>query len=91
MEYTQVEGVHTKVLAAKGTPFERSFEGELISVEPYVVASQGGDPEMFFGRHRWELTEVDGGTRLVNVAQTREVLVAEFDAFNQALLQVFAR
>lgn len=102
MEYTQVDGVHTKVKAAKGTPFERDFDGELVSVEPYVIASQGGDPETFFGRHRWELTEVEGGTRLVNVeeftgtmtagvlTQTREVLVAEFDAFNQALLRVFS-
>ena len=102
MEYTQVDGVKTKVKAAKGTPFERDFEGEITSMEPHVLASQGGDPETFFGRHRWELTEVDGGTRLVNaesftgtmaagvLAQTRDVLVAEFDAFNQALLRLFA-
>jgi uncharacterized protein YndB with AHSA1/START domain len=102
MEYTQVDGSHTKVKAAKGTPFERDFDGEITSMEPHVLASQGGDPEMFFGRHRWELTETDGGTRLVNVeeftgpmaagvlAQTREVLVAEFDAFNQALLRLFS-
>ncbi|ANZ36675.1 hypothetical protein BBK82_11955 [Lentzea guizhouensis] len=100
MEYVQVDGVRTRVVAAKGTPFEREFEGELVSVEPYAVSSQGGDPETFFGRHRWELTAVEGGTRLVNaeefsgvmatdvLAQTREVLVAEFDAFNQALAQV---
>ncbi|MFD4673509.1 SRPBCC domain-containing protein [Lentzea sp. NPDC058450] len=98
MEYTQVDGLHTKVKAARGTPFERDFDGEITSAEPYVLASQGGDPETFFGRHRWELTEVEDGTRLVNaesftgamaagvLAQTREVLVAEFDAFNQALL-----
>lgn len=97
LEYTRVDGANTEVKAAKGTPFERDFDGELVSVEPYVLASQGGDPETFFGRHRWELSEVDGGTRLVNVetftgamaedvlAQTREVLTAEFDAFNQAL------
>ena len=102
MEYTQVDGVHTKVKAAKGTPFERDFDGEITSMEPHVLASQGGDPETFFGRHRWELSEVESGTRLVNVesftgtmaadvlAQTREVLVAEFDAFNQALLRLFA-
>lgn len=102
MEYTQVDGLRTKVKAAKGTPFERDFDGEITSMEPHVLASQGGDPEMFFGRHRWELSEVEGGTRLVNVeeftgpmaagvlAQTREVLVAEFDAFNQALRRLFA-
>lgn len=99
MEYTQVDGVHAKVKAAKGTPFERDFDGEFTSVEPYAVASQGGDPATFFGQHRWELTEVDGGTRLVNaetfsgpmaadvLAQTREVLIAEFNTFNQALLR----
>ena len=103
MEYTQVDGVRTKVKAAKGTPFERDFDGEVTSMEKYVLATRGGDPEMFFGHHLWELTEVDGGTRLVNVesftgpmaagvlAQTREVLVAEFDAFNQALLRVFVQ
>lgn len=102
MEYTQVDGVKTKVKAAKGTPFERDFDGEITSMEPYVLASRGGDPETFFGRHRWELSEVDGGTLLVNVetftgtmatdvlAQTREVVVAEFDAFNQALRRLFA-
>jgi uncharacterized protein YndB with AHSA1/START domain len=101
MEYTQVDGLHTKVKAAKGTPFERDFDGEITSMEPHVLASQGGDPATFFGRHRWELSEVESGTLLVNVeeftgpmaagvlAQTREVLVAEFDAFNQALLGVF--
>jgi uncharacterized protein YndB with AHSA1/START domain len=102
MEYTQVDGVKTTVKAAKGTPFERDFEGEITAMEPYSLASQGGDPETFFGRHRWELTEVDGGsTRLVNaesftgtmaagvLAQTRDVLVAEFHAFNEALLQLF--
>ena len=100
MEYTQVDGVHTKVKAAKGMPFERDFDGEITSAEPYALTSQGGDPETFFGRHRWELSVVDGGTHLVNVesftgtmaagvlAQTREVLVTEFDAFNQALLGV---
>lgn len=102
MEYTQVDGMHTKVKAAKGTPFERDFDGEITSMEPHVLASQGGDPDTFFGRHRWELSEVESGTRLVNaeeftgtmaadvLAQTREVLVAEFDAFNQALLRLFA-
>lgn len=102
MEYTQVDGAKTKVKAAKGTPFERDFEGEITSAEKYVLASQGGDPETFFGRHRWELTATDGGTHLVNaeeftgtmaagvLAQTRDVLVAEFDAFNQALLGVFS-
>ncbi|GGU79077.1 SRPBCC domain-containing protein [Lentzea flava] len=102
MEYTQVDGVKTRVKAAKGTPFERDFEGEITSMEPYALTSQGGDPETFFGRHRWELSEVDGGTRLVNaeeftgtmaagvLAQTRDVLVAEFDAFNRALLEVVA-
>ncbi|MFI6101872.1 SRPBCC domain-containing protein [Lentzea sp. NPDC051213] len=100
MEYTQVDGVKTKVKAAKGSPFERDFEGEITSVEPYALTSQGGDPETFFGRHRWELTSLEsGGTHLVNaesftgtmaagvLAQTRDVLVAEFDAFNQALLR----
>ncbi|MFJ5987302.1 SRPBCC domain-containing protein [Lentzea sp. NPDC092896] len=103
MEYTRVDGVRTKVKAAKGTPFERDFDGEITSLEPYVLASQGGDPETFFGRHRWELSETADGTRLVNVetftgtmtegvlAQTREVLVAEFDAFNQALRGLFVQ
>ncbi|SEP86038.1 SRPBCC domain-containing protein [Lentzea albida] len=97
LEYTQVDGARTKVKAAKGTPFERDFDGEITSADKYVLASQGGDPETFFGRHRWELSETDGGTLLVNVesftgtmagdvlAQTREVLAAEFDAFNRAL------
>jgi uncharacterized protein YndB with AHSA1/START domain len=102
MEYTQVDGVKTTVKAAKGTAFERDFEGEVTSMEPHVLTSQGGDPDTFFGRHRWELTAVDGGTHLVNaesftgtmaagvLAQTRDVLVAEFDAFNHALARVFA-
>ncbi|MDX3658288.1 SRPBCC domain-containing protein [Streptomyces sp. ID05-26A] len=99
MEYTQVDGLHTKVRAAKGTPFERDFDGEIMSMKPYALTSQGGDPETFFGRHRWELSESGSGTRLVNaetftgtmaadvLAQTRTVLGAEFEAFNEALLR----
>ncbi|RAS60134.1 polyketide cyclase/dehydrase/lipid transport protein [Lentzea atacamensis] len=102
MEYTHVDGMKTKVKAAKGTPFERDFEGEITSMDPYSLTSQGGEQGTFFGRHRWELTEVDCGTHLVNaesftgtmaagvLAQTRDVLVAEFDAFNQALLRLFS-
>ncbi|GLZ32798.1 hypothetical protein Lesp02_49860 [Lentzea sp. NBRC 105346] len=102
MEYMLVDGTRTKVRAGKGTPFARDFEGEITSKEPYVLRSQGGDPEQFFGRHRWELHEHPGGTRLVNaeefsgpmaeavLAQTRDVLVREFDAFNEALLAVLA-
>lgn len=97
MEYLEVAGTKTKVRAAKGTPAEQDFDGEITSMKPHVLRSQGGDPALFFGQHRWELHEHGSGTRLVNAEsfsgpmvqavldQTRDVLVAEFDAFNAAL------
>jgi uncharacterized protein YndB with AHSA1/START domain len=94
-----VAGAEVRTRAAWGSPAEREFEGRITAVlPPRLLASEGGDPELFFGRHRWELAEeAPGVTRLVNretwtgplaasvYASSRELLTGEFDAFNQAL------
>lgn len=94
-----VAGADVRTRAAWGSPAEREFEGRITAVEPpRLLASEGGDPELFFGRHRWELAEESPGvTRLVNretwtgplaasvFAASRELLTGEFDAFNRAL------
>ncbi|MEV0680899.1 SRPBCC domain-containing protein [Actinosynnema sp. NPDC050436] len=92
------EGAAVRTRAAWGSPAEREFEGRITAVEaPGLLASEGGDPDLFFGQHRWELSARDGGTLLVNreqwtgpladsvYAQSRELLVGEFEAFNVAL------
>ena len=92
------EGAEVRTRAAWGSPAEREFEGRITAVEPpSLLASEGGDPELFFGRHRWELSAEGAGTRFVNrevwtgplaesvYAQSKELLTDEFDAFNKAL------
>ncbi|WP_309111742.1 SRPBCC domain-containing protein [Saccharothrix sp.] len=92
------EGAEVRTRAAWGSPAEREFEGRITTVEPPgLLASEGGDPELFFGRHRWELSDEGARTRLVNrevwsgaladavYAESKDVLTAEFDAFNRAL------
>ncbi|CAL9649746.1 hypothetical protein SUDANB95_06551 [Actinosynnema sp. ALI-1.44] len=95
---TAEEGAEVRTRAAWGSPAEREFEGRITAVRPpSLLASEGGDPELFFGRHRWELTPEGTGTRMVNRevwtgplaesvhAQSKDLLTAEFEAFNQAL------
>jgi len=98
LDGSATEGVVTRILAAKGTPAEREFFGKVVEVvEPRLLASEGGDPELFFGQHRWELHPHGAGTRLVNresfsgpiaadvIAEGRETLTKEFTDFNAAL------
>ncbi|MFD7653731.1 SRPBCC family protein [Actinosynnema sp. NPDC059797] len=94
-----VEGAPVRTRAAWGSPAQREFEGRITAVRPpALLASEGGDPELFFGRHRWELTAVaPGTTRLVNreawsgpladsvYQRSKDLLTGEFDAFNRAL------
>jgi hypothetical protein len=68
--------------------------------EPAVLAWQGGDPEVFFGRHRFTLRHEDGGTRLVNeevftgamaeavLAEHRSAIQARYAAGDAALKAV---
>ncbi|MFC7616600.1 SRPBCC family protein [Actinokineospora soli] len=92
------EGAETRSVAARGTPAEREFTGRVVAVRPAeLLLTEGGDPALFFGRHRWELRADGPGTVLVNreeftgplvpevLAGTRDVLVAEFTAFNESL------
>ncbi|GAA3893441.1 hypothetical protein GCM10022243_67930 [Saccharothrix violaceirubra] len=99
-----VAGTPVRTRAAWGSPAEREFEGVITDVEENaLLASEGGDPELFFGRHRWELAPVDGGTLLVNretwtgplaasvYAESADLLRSEFTTFNQALASEAAR
>lgn len=91
-------GSPVRVRAGKGTPAMRDFDGTITEVNPpRLLASEGGDPTLFFGRHRWELSPEGAGTRLVNretftgemvtavLTENREAVKAEFTAFNTAL------
>ncbi|WP_018352398.1 SRPBCC domain-containing protein [Longispora albida] len=91
-------GADVLTRAAKGTPAERDFPGTVIEAVPgKLLVTEGGDPAMLHGRHRWELSEVNGYTVLVNsetltgaladsvLGEHRAALTAEFDAFNEAL------
>jgi uncharacterized protein YndB with AHSA1/START domain len=50
-----------------GTPAELEFDVTVTDVdEPSVLAWEGGDPEVFYGRHRFTLIPEGRGTRLVN-------------------------
>ena len=53
----------------RGAPTEREFDVTVTGVsEPHVPAWEGGDPQLFSGRHRFTLTAVADGTRLVDEA-----------------------
>jgi uncharacterized protein YndB with AHSA1/START domain len=50
-----------------GTPAELEFEVTVTDVDkPSALAWEGGDPEVFYGRHRFTLIPEGRGTRLVN-------------------------
>ncbi len=90
----------TRVRARAGRSSSgREFEAWVKIVEPPTrLVWEGGDPEQFYGRHVFELAELDvGGTRLDNIEtfsgkmtasvleQHRDAIRSEFLAFNEAL------
>jgi hypothetical protein len=95
---TATVGSPLKMRIAPGTPVERTADGKVVEVEPdRVLRWEGGLQGLFWGRHSFELSSLDGFTRLVNkesftgsmaeevFVASREVLLAEFSAANQAL------
>ncbi len=88
--------IHMRIAA--GAPAERVAEGTVLeATENRILRWEGGIPGMLWGDHRFELVERDGRTHLTNsetftgsmvdqaMASGREILVAEFEAANQAL------
>jgi uncharacterized protein YndB with AHSA1/START domain len=84
-----------------GTPAELEFDVTVTDVdEPSVLAWEGGDPEVFYGRHRFTLIRESGGTRLVNeeiftgtmaeavLIQNRAVVEGQYAAGDAALKAV---
>jgi len=60
-------GTVLRLRADRGTPAEREFNVTVTEVaEPTALAWEGGDPQVFFGRHRFTLTPQTGGTRLLD-------------------------
>lgn len=54
-----------RLRAGQGTPAEREFDVTVTeATRPSVLAWEGGDPRLFFGRHRFTLTGRDGEVRL---------------------------
>ncbi|TKA08090.1 SRPBCC domain-containing protein [Actinacidiphila oryziradicis] len=61
------EGSVLRLRTNRGTALELDFEVTVTEVlEGSTLAWQGGDPEVFFGRHTWTLTSEGEGTRVVN-------------------------
>jgi uncharacterized protein YndB with AHSA1/START domain len=82
----------------RGTAMELDFEVTVTeATEPSTLAWKGGDPEVFFGHHRWTLTPVGTGTHLVNeetftgamaeavLAEHRQALETQYAAGDAAL------
>lgn len=60
-----VPGTVLRLRANRGTPAERQFEVTVTHVvKPAELAWEGGDPQVFFGRHRFTLAREAEGTRL---------------------------
>lgn len=60
-------GVVLRLRADRGRPTEREFDVTVTEVaRPTALAWEGGDPEVFFGRHRFTLTPAPDGTHLVD-------------------------
>jgi uncharacterized protein YndB with AHSA1/START domain len=91
-------GITLRLRANQGTPTEREFEVTVTEVaKPLVLAWEGGDPQVFFGRHRFTLTPDTDGTRLVDeevfsgalaealLAEHRTALEADYQAGAEAL------
>lgn len=88
--------IHMRIAA--GAPTERVAEGTVLeATENQLLRWEGGIPGLLWGDHCFELVERDGRTHLTNsetftgsmvdqaMASGREILVAEFEAANQAL------
>jgi uncharacterized protein YndB with AHSA1/START domain len=82
----------------RGKPTEVAFDVTVTEVtKPSVLAWEGGEPQVFFGRHRWVLTTEGEGTRLLDeeaftgamaaavLTEHRETLQATYAASGMAL------
>jgi hypothetical protein len=60
-------GTVLRLRANRGTSTERAFEVSVTEMaQPLTLAWEGGDPQTFFGRHRFTLSPEAAGTRLVD-------------------------
>jgi uncharacterized protein YndB with AHSA1/START domain len=84
-----------------GTTSELEFDVTVTALdEPFVLAWEGGDPEVFHGRHRFTLIPAGGQTHLVNeesftgavaeavLAQQRAAIEAQYAAADAVLKAV---
>jgi uncharacterized protein YndB with AHSA1/START domain len=92
------EGSVLRLRTNRGTALELDFEVSVTEVlEGSTLAWQGGDTEVFFGRHTWTLTSDGEGTRVVNeetftgamaeavLAEHRHTLETQYAAGDAAL------
>jgi uncharacterized protein YndB with AHSA1/START domain len=60
-------GTVLRLRADRGSPGEREFDVIVTEVaQSTALAWEGGDPQVFFGRHRFTLTPEAEGTRLLD-------------------------
>jgi hypothetical protein len=84
-----------------GTPAELEFEVTVTEVNaPSTLAWEGGDPAVFYGRHRFRLVPGGGGTVLVDqetftgamaaqvLTQNREAIESQYSVGDLALKEV---
>lgn len=93
-----VPGMKLDMRFSKGTSGDRDFTVKIAdAVEPATLAWEGGDPDQFYGHHRWTLTPTDEGTLVVDeevfsgsmaagiLASLGAALTADYEAGAQAL------
>jgi hypothetical protein len=93
-----VSGTVLRLPANRGTPTEREFDVTVTeAARPAALAWEGGDPRVFFGRHRFTLTPAAEGTRLLDeevftgamahalLAERRAALEADYQSSAKAL------
>ncbi|WP_189039783.1 SRPBCC domain-containing protein [Streptomyces daqingensis] len=94
------KGSVLRLRADRGTPAEREFDVTVTELTaPTVLAWEGGDPEHFFGRHRFTLAQAAEGTDFTDeetfegsmaeavLAEHRTALEAAYKAGAEALKQ----
>ncbi|MFJ9483631.1 SRPBCC domain-containing protein [Streptomyces mirabilis] len=91
-------GARYTVQTNAGQPVELTFDVTITHVaQPTVFAWEGGDPDTFYGRHRWTLDAVESGTTVTDhesftgsmaasvVSAHHEALNAQYSAALSAL------
>lgn len=94
-------GAEVRLRLSGGAAGEQEFTVTVTDVvRPAVLAWEGGDPQLFYGRHRWTLSRTPEGTRMLDeevfdgsmaeavLAERRAAIHADYEAVGRALKAV---